>query len=119
MRKYLIILVSLIVVIVASWNFFDSEDDEPSDGLRCTADAKLCPDGSYVGRDSENGCAFRECSEIEYCDITDKCENDGESGCYLFPGEDKAYCYSGDPCSKCDSGKCSIAESYPMQVFCE
>lgn len=27
----------------------------------CTADAKLCDDGSSVGRDATNGCAFFEC----------------------------------------------------------
>ncbi len=27
----------------------------------CTMDAKMCPDGSYVGRDPENGCEFRAC----------------------------------------------------------
>lgn len=34
--------------------------DEP---IYCTADAKLCPDGSYVGRDSNNDCQFYPCSE--------------------------------------------------------
>src|SRR3989344_2199365 len=27
----------------------------------CTADAKVCPDGSYVGRDPYNNCEFRPC----------------------------------------------------------
>ncbi len=27
----------------------------------CTADAKVCPDGSYVGRDSNNNCEFKPC----------------------------------------------------------
>ncbi|MCX6817685.1 MAG: DUF333 domain-containing protein [Candidatus Aenigmarchaeota archaeon] len=27
----------------------------------CTEEAKLCPDGSYVGRDSNNNCAFTPC----------------------------------------------------------
>ncbi len=27
----------------------------------CTADAKLCADGSYVSRDSTRGCAFKPC----------------------------------------------------------
>jgi len=27
----------------------------------CTFEAKLCPDGSYVGRDSNNNCQFTPC----------------------------------------------------------
>ena len=27
----------------------------------CTEEAKLCPDGSYVGRDSNNNCEFTPC----------------------------------------------------------
>ncbi len=27
----------------------------------CTADVKLCVDGSYVARDPDNGCAFARC----------------------------------------------------------
>lgn len=30
-------------------------------GLICTADAKLCPDGTYVSRDPQNGCQFSTC----------------------------------------------------------
>ncbi len=34
----------------------------PADAqVACTADAKLCPDGSYVGRDPSNNCAWYRC----------------------------------------------------------
>jgi len=36
----------------------------------CTMDAQLCPDGSSVGRDPNNGCAFRSCPSVpvtNYC----------------------------------------------------
>lgn len=33
-----------------------------NDGTICTADAKLCPDGSYVGR-SEPNCEFAACPD--------------------------------------------------------
>ena len=39
--------------------------------------------------------------------------------CYVFPNDSNAICYEGDPCKTCESGNCVIAESYPMQVFCE
>lgn len=29
--------------------------------MACTMDAKQCPDGSYVGRDSANNCRFKAC----------------------------------------------------------
>lgn len=31
----------------------------------CTADVSECPDGSFVGRDSENNCAFKPCPVVE------------------------------------------------------
>ncbi len=30
----------------------------------CTADAKICPDGSYVGRNPGNNCEFYECPSV-------------------------------------------------------
>ena len=34
---------------------------KPISPKRCSADVRRCPDGSYVGRDSANNCAFRTC----------------------------------------------------------
>ena len=51
------------------------------------------------------------------CDALNPCP-EGEE-CYLFEGKTKAFCWLGDPCQRCESGECNIAESYPMQVFCE
>ena len=33
----------------------------PGDGIACTQEAKLCPNGSYVSRNSSKGCAFDTC----------------------------------------------------------
>jgi len=42
--------------------FVNNENgDDNSDDVFCTADVKECPDGSYVGRDSDNNCEFYEC----------------------------------------------------------
>ena len=30
-------------------------------GIACTMDAKMCPDGTYVGRDFNNNCEWKEC----------------------------------------------------------
>ena len=34
---------------------------EQGTGVLCTADVQECPDGSFVGRDPENNCMFKEC----------------------------------------------------------
>lgn len=33
----------------------------PAGGIACTLEAKQCADGSYVGRDPEKNCDFKEC----------------------------------------------------------
>ena len=53
---------------------------------------------------------------IEECDALSPCPV-GE--CYIFPDDSNAICYEGNPCDECGSKECIIAESYPMQVFCE
>lgn len=59
--KYGIIIFTAILLALAvllSACATSNADEEP---VFCTADAKLCPDGSYVGRDSANNCEFFEC----------------------------------------------------------
>ncbi len=53
--------------------------------------------------------------EPQFCDAVTPCET---GDCYKFEDKDKPICFEGDPCSRCASGRCNIAESYPMQVFC-
>jgi len=50
------------------------------------------------------------------CDAQSPCIT---GDCYLFPDEEKPICFQGDPCQECESKKCTIAESYPMQIFCQ
>jgi len=53
-----------------------------------------------------------------FCDASTPCPEGYE--CYKFPDENTPVCWDSefDPCSRCSSGECMIAESYPMQVFC-
>lgn len=44
----------------------------------CTEEAKLCPDGSYVGRDSKNSCEFKACPTTLQSSITVLSPNGGE-----------------------------------------
>jgi hypothetical protein len=73
--------------------------DEPR---ACTMDAKLCPDGeTYVGRDPNNNCAWRECpGEVQACTKELKICPDGTGvgrtgpNCAFeaCPGEEKPSC---------------------------
>ena len=59
-KKIFVILITIIVVLAGVWlglKFITGE--EP---VACTMDAKLCPDGSYVGRVPPK-CDFAVCSE--------------------------------------------------------
>lgn len=42
-------------------NVSDEINDDSSEMIFCTMDAKVCPDGSFVGRDGENNCDFFPC----------------------------------------------------------
>ncbi|MDP3953903.1 MAG: hypothetical protein Q8Q06_00620 [bacterium] len=58
-HKILIILIVLLIVLTGAWFGlrFLIGGEEP---VVCTMDAKLCPDGSYVGRVAPN-CEFAPC----------------------------------------------------------
>ena len=79
----------------------------------CTMDGRICPDGSGVGRKGLN-CEFEKCPELIKCgiDVEGNCPQNYD--CYK-PG----YCYTGDVCLRCEGGKCSIGESYPLTIVCE
>jgi hypothetical protein len=62
---------NIVNVNIINWEA--SVAEESSDNIACTADAKLCPDGSAVGRTGPN-CEFAPCPE-ETC--KDLC-GDGE-----------------------------------------
>jgi len=62
-RKILIGIVILLVILFLLVLFLENNEngDENSDDVFCTADAKICPDGSSVGRNPDNNCEFYEC----------------------------------------------------------
>ncbi len=64
MRKDIIILVIVIVFLIGAYFF------QKGIQIACTMEAKICPDGSAVGRNASNNCEFDTCPEIEnktYC----------------------------------------------------
>ncbi|MCD4760022.1 hypothetical protein K8R33_03980 [archaeon] len=82
----------------------------------CTEEAKMCSDGTFVARDSNNNCEFEPCQEPMVCDYTNNCPEG--FNCYLFPDESEPTCYQGDPCLRCESLICDCTESFPMQIIC-
>ena len=50
------------IIVMAIWWFGMRESEE--EGVFCTMDAKLCPDGSYVGRIPPD-CEFAPCPEVK------------------------------------------------------
>lgn len=52
-----------------------------SEPVACTLDAKICPDGTAVGRVGPD-CEFEECPEVIYCDEINKETQGGCSSLY-------------------------------------
>ena len=83
----------------------------------CPADAKVCEDGSTIGRTGSD-CTFPPCPSFTFCDATTPPCTEGRD-CYRFDDNERAYCYLGNPCVfKCPSRKCEVMESYPLQIRC-
>ncbi|MEK7514882.1 MAG: hypothetical protein AAB608_00675 [Patescibacteria group bacterium] len=60
MKSYLNILLAVLAVVVLGVVFTSFDNAPAPGGIACTEEAKLCPDGSAVGRTGPN-CAFAPC----------------------------------------------------------
>jgi hypothetical protein len=64
MKAYTIIVLAVLVVAGIAYayrvNSLKDQTEGIPPGVVCTMDAKLCPDGSYVGRQGPN-CEFAQC----------------------------------------------------------
>jgi hypothetical protein len=56
-----ILIIGLLSFVIAQ-NSYGSQNNS-NESLVCTQEVKLCPDSSYVSRNSNNGCKFDECPE--------------------------------------------------------
>lgn len=54
-----------------------SYDEPVCEPIACTADAKVCPDGTTVGRDADKKCQFKPCPKLT-CDL---CPGGFDDGC--------------------------------------
>lgn len=59
-RSFILVVGALVVTL--AWLFM-VDVQNPSQPIACTMDAKVCPDGSAVGRSGPN-CEFAECPEV-------------------------------------------------------
>lgn len=63
MRTAIIVIIIVLLIGIGVYAFRDRSDytaPDGSQGVVCTMEAKLCPDGSYVGRTGPN-CEFSAC----------------------------------------------------------
>jgi len=71
MKKYLIVLIVVALIIIGAgvvyWKLAKSTSTNPEQA--CTEEAKICPDGSAVGRQGP-GCEFAECPVAQAVDET-------------------------------------------------
>jgi hypothetical protein len=111
-RSTVFIGILILVAVGLIMSFYQQNEHKA-----CTMEAKICPDGSAVGRNSTLNCEFDPCPALQYCDSNRRCPD--EKMCYKFEDNEKPYCYEGEPCIKCASGKCSILKSNPPQIACE
>ena len=63
MKKYAILAGLVVLAIVAALWVANRTVKAPGDAQACTMEAKLCPDGSAVGRTGPN-CEFAECPPL-------------------------------------------------------
>ncbi len=66
MRKTLLIILGILVVLIIAFLVLDYVLLNKSDEMACTEEAKLCSDGTAVGRTGPN-CEFAECPTIPGC----------------------------------------------------
>lgn len=64
-RRYIWFWLLLLFVLGVLWYLSkntnqDMPGDKINEGIACTMEAKMCPDGSYVGRSGPN-CEFSPC----------------------------------------------------------
>lgn len=67
MKKLFIFLISFLVLGgVFCFLLYKNQDSSNDTGLNfCTEEALMCPDGSFVSRDSANMCKFSKCPSVD------------------------------------------------------
>lgn len=82
-NKIIIISVLVVMIFIADRVLFKEVEEEQ---VFCTADAMMCPDGSYVGRTGPD-CKFAECPAIKNTDTAKLSQKILNNGVYITPIE--------------------------------
>jgi hypothetical protein len=65
MKKPIVVIILMISVVFLCGCVDNTVTNNTTNNtIACTEEAKLCPDGSYVSRDSNNNCEFSACPEM-------------------------------------------------------
>jgi hypothetical protein len=84
---FVIILAVFLIAFVISYSIKINSDGE----IACTMEAKMCPDGSAVGRNSSKNCEFDECPNLVNSCINLGCPKTGNSIYVGSKNSDKYY----------------------------
>ena len=94
--KVIVIIILIIVGILVSIQLLNKQP------IACTSDAKICPDGTGVGRVPPD-CEFKPCPVSKVCEVKDDCVVFGESG------DCNCECYNKDALPTSTGGACFCA----------
>ena len=99
MKKKTITIEIIILIILGTFIGIYFLNKQP---VACTADAMLCPDGSYVSRIPPD-CEFEACPVSKVCEIDSDCIVFGEDG------DCNCGCYNKDALPTSTGGACFCA----------
>lgn len=57
-----------VKIIIDEKDEIEIPEEKKEENIVCTMDAKMCPDGSYVGRDPNDNCNFFDCPSVDEVD---------------------------------------------------
>jgi hypothetical protein len=114
MNKILIILLIVSTLILAACTVNQNNPDDI--GTVCTMEAKLCSDGTSVGRNSSNNCAFDPCpdeknyvsTDLEKCKVIRFVCSEGKE---YFSDDKGCGCRPVEKVSTCGNGVCEVGEA--------
>lgn len=108
MRKTLLTIIISLFILAIALTIAVINYPKPVP-VACTADAKICPDGSSVGRNPDNGCEFYDCPSVEkvFCNESQRnvfCTREYIPVCGFFDSE-QIQCVK-EPCGQTYGNKC-------------
>tara|TARA_Y100000310_G_C20580818_1_gene762883 strand:+ start:487 stop:888 length:402 start_codon:yes stop_codon:yes gene_type:complete len=124
-KKGLLGFLALVILIIAlsAWWFFSNYDLDIDKPVACTEEAKICPDGTAVGRVGEN-CEFEECpdyGEDTFC-TEEQREVDGCIEIYQpvcgWSDPEKIQCIT-FPCASTYSNSCFACQDENVEYWTE